>query len=153
MVKSFQNIPIGKVLQKLYANTDFKAWLHKERVSTDQTIRSFSDGKVFSQYLLCSCECKALQLQLYFDEVEVANPLGSKTKIHDLEIFYYTFQNLPNKFNSSLSSFFFFLHCPLFREGCGGSSSRLSHHTLRSSITSIISLGRSPKRFHPRSSM
>ena len=49
--------------------------------------------------------------------------------------------------------FFFFLHCPLFREGCGGSSSRLSRHTSRSSITSIISLGRSPMRFHPRSSM
>ena len=50
-------------------------------------------------------------------------------------------------------SSFFFLHCPLFLEGCGGSSSRLSRHTSRSSITSIISLGRSPKRFHPRSSM
>ena len=49
--------------------------------------------------------------------------------------------------------FFFFLHFPLFHEGCGGSSSRLSRHTSRSSITSIISLGRSPKRFHPRSSM
>ena len=35
----------------------------------------------------------------------------------------------------------FFLHCPLIREGCGGSSSRLSRHTSRSSITSIISLG------------
>ena len=42
---------------------------------------------------------------------------------------------------------------PLFREGCRGSSSRLSRHTSRSSINSIISLGRSPKRFHPRSSM
>ena len=49
--------------------------------------------------------------------------------------------------------FFFFLHCPLFREDCGGSSSRLSRHTSRSSITSIISLGRSPKRFHPSSLM
>ena len=49
--------------------------------------------------------------------------------------------------------FFFFPHCPLFREGCGGSSSRLSRHTSRSSITSIILLGRSPKRFYPRSSM
>ena len=48
---------------------------------------------------------------------------------------------------------FFFFHCPLFREGCGGSSSRLSRHTLQFSITSIISLCWSPKRFHPRSSM
>ena len=55
-------------------------------------------------------------------------------------------------FYSKWSSFFFF-HCPLFREGCEGSSSRLSRHTSRSSITSIISLGRSPKWFHPRFSM
>ena len=33
-----------------------------------------------------------------------------------------------------------FLHCPLFREGCGYSTSRLNRLTLRSSITSIISL-------------
>ena len=41
----------------------------------------------------------------------------------------------------------------LFREGCGGSRSRLSHQTSRSSITSIISLEWSPKRFYPRSSI
>ena len=60
---------------------------------------------------------------------------------------------VASEFASASSIFFFFLHCPLFREGCGGSSSRLSRHTSRSSITSIISLGRSPKQFHPRSSM
>ena len=48
---------------------------------------------------------------------------------------------------------FFFLHCPLFREGCKGSSSRLSRHTSLSFITSIISLEQSPKQFHPRSLM
>ena len=48
------------------------------------------------------------------------------------------------------SYYFFFLHCPLFREGCGGSCSRLSCHTSRSSIISIISLGWSPKQFHSR---
>jgi len=39
------------------------------------------------------------------------------------------------------------------REGYGGSSSRLSRHTSRSATTFNISLGWSPKRFHPRSSM
>ena len=61
--------------------------------------------------------------------------------------------HIKSAFSFFFFFFFFFLHCPLFREGCGGSSSRLSRHTSRSSITSIISLGRSPKRFHPRSSM
>ena len=37
--------------------------------------------------------------------------------------------------------FCFFLYCPLFREGCGGSCLRLSHHSSQSSITSIILLG------------
>ena len=37
-----------------------------------------------------------------------------------------------NSLICSMSFFFFFLHCPLFREGCGGSSSRLSRHTSRS---------------------
>ena len=55
--------------------------------------------------------------------------------------------------SSVISSRYLLLHCPLFREGCRGSSSRLSRHTSRSSITSIISLGRSPKQFHSRSSM
>ena len=64
-----------------------------------------------------------------------------------------TSRNLITRLKNHNPFFFFFLHCPLFREGCGGSSSRLSRHTSRSSITSIISLGRSPKRFHPRSSM
>ena len=49
--------------------------------------------------------------------------------------------------------FFFFLHCSLFPKGCGGNRSRLSCHTSRSSITSIILLRWSPKRFHSRSSM
>ena len=48
----------------------------------------------------------------------------------------------PGEILKDVSFYVFFLHCPLFREGCGGSSSRLSRHTSRSSITSIISLGR-----------
>jgi len=39
------------------------------------------------------------------------------------------------------------------REGCGGSSPKLSCYTSRSATTSNMSLGWSPKRFHSRSSM
>ena len=89
----------------------------------------------------------------------LCNKFGTKTRLKPL----YEQLQVPNideiykldvaKFMAKVFFFFFFLHCPLFREGCGGSSSRLSRHTSRSSITCIISLGRSPKRFHPRSSM
>ena len=45
-------------------------------------------------------------------------------------------------FTSFRSQWSISLHFPLLREGCIGSSSKSSRHTSRSSITSIISLGR-----------
>ena len=49
-------------------------------------------------------------------------------------------------FKSKWSSSFFF-YCPLFLEGCGSNSSRLSRHTSRSSITGSFTPSRkSPSR-------
>ena len=47
-------------------------------------LEDYSDGDVHSSHPLFSVEKKALQLFLYYDEVEVCNPLGSKRKIHKL---------------------------------------------------------------------
>jgi hypothetical protein len=54
---------------------------------------------------------KALRLQLFYDDVEVTNPLGSKTGIHKLGLFYYTIQNLPLNVNSSMNSVFLLAVC------------------------------------------
>jgi hypothetical protein len=40
-------------------------------------------------------------LQVYFDEVELVNPLGSKTGIHKLGAFYFTIRNFPPLVNSA----------------------------------------------------
>jgi hypothetical protein len=40
-------------------------------------------------------------LQVYFDEVELVNPLGSKTGIHKLGAFYFTVRNFPPLVNSA----------------------------------------------------
>ena len=42
------------------------------------------DGEYFKQHPILSVDQKALQLLGYFDDLEVANPLGSKTKIHKI---------------------------------------------------------------------
>lgn len=47
---------------------------------------------------------QALQLQIYYDDVEVCNPLGSKTKIHEVGVFYFSILNIPPKFNSLLTN-------------------------------------------------
>lgn len=44
----------------------------------------YCDGKLFHENLLFQEDPCALQIQLYYDELEVCNPLGSKAKKHKL---------------------------------------------------------------------
>ena len=88
-------------------------------------------------------ECKIKQnnsakyLGVFFDD-----KLSWNKHIKYIEI------KLSAAFGAFSSSFF---NCSLFREGYGGNRSRLSHHSSRSSIKSIISLGWSPQQYHPTS--
>jgi len=47
-------------------------------------MEDFCDGATFATHPLYSVNQNALQIFLYFDEVEYCNPLGSKTKTHKL---------------------------------------------------------------------
>ena len=44
----------------------------------------------------------ALLIQLYYDDFETANPLGSKKGVHKLGCIYFILRNLPPKLNSVL---------------------------------------------------
>ena len=47
-------------------------------------MNDYCDGEIFASHPLFSVHKDALQIFLYFDELETANPLGSKAKIHKL---------------------------------------------------------------------
>ncbi|KAJ8043412.1 hypothetical protein HOLleu_10481 [Holothuria leucospilota] len=49
-------------------------------------------------------DTKSLQLCLYYDGLEIVNPLGSRRGIHKLGVFYFTLKNLPPQYNSRLDS-------------------------------------------------
>lgn len=49
-------------------------------------MEDFCDGDAFCSSTLYSTHTKGLQIFLYFDEVEICNPLGSKATIHKLGI-------------------------------------------------------------------
>ena len=53
-------------------------------MSNDGYLADYCDGSDFKNHCLFSSDPISLQIMLYFDEVEVCNPLGSKTKIHKL---------------------------------------------------------------------
>ena len=50
-------------------------------------MKEYCDGRVFSTHPLFLAILKPLQIFFYYDELEVCNPLGSKTKIHKLGIY------------------------------------------------------------------
>lgn len=53
-------------------------------VSTDGIMRDFCDGQFFTNHVVFSKYPTALQFIIYYDEVEVANPLGAKAGKHKL---------------------------------------------------------------------
>ena len=50
----------------------------------DGLLNDYCDGSDFTNHPLFSSEQNALQILLYFDELEVCNPLGTKVKKHKL---------------------------------------------------------------------
>ena len=50
----------------------------------DNVLGDFCDGEIFKDHPLFGTDPCTLQLLLYFDEVEVCNPLGSRANKHKL---------------------------------------------------------------------
>ncbi len=67
------------------------------------------DGVHYSKHPLYRNHPNALQIQLYFDDLETTNPLGSKTKIHKMGTVYFALRNVPSEYNSVLSNIHLYL--------------------------------------------
>lgn len=50
-------------------------------------MEDYCDGEAFASHPIFSVHNDALQIFLYFDELEVANPIGTKSKTHKLGMF------------------------------------------------------------------
>ncbi len=57
---------------------------------SDEFIGDFCDCQLFKTHPLFKDSTRALQLIVYFDEVEACNPLGGHAGIHKLGEFYAT---------------------------------------------------------------
>lgn len=47
-------------------------------------MRDFCDGDTFKTHPIFSSDPHALQIELYYDDIDVCNPIGSKATIHKL---------------------------------------------------------------------
>ena len=59
-----------------------------------EVLSDFCDGSYYRSHQLFSTHADALQMMLYYDDIEVCNPLGSHTKTHKLgKVNVYSFYN------------------------------------------------------------
>ena len=58
--------------------------------SSSSILHYYCDGEFFTKHPLFSTSNDALQIFLYYDELETCNPLGSKVKIHKLGTYMYS---------------------------------------------------------------
>lgn len=58
--------------------------------SANGSMYDFCDGVFFKSHPIFKEHPKALQFVLYYDDIEVANPLGSKAGVHKLGELYST---------------------------------------------------------------
>ncbi|XP_046859362.1 uncharacterized protein LOC124452791 isoform X2 [Xenia sp. Carnegie-2017] len=79
------------VSQKLKRLDDKVLHSHQRQ---DGLLSDYCDGNEFKSHPLFSIDPTALQIILYYDEVESVNPLGSKTGKHKLGLVYYTLGNI-----------------------------------------------------------
>lgn len=97
-----QYISIIETLPFLFGNEKFQTLYLQSHKSTDGKMYDYCDGDHFAKHELY--KIYGLQIQLYFDDLETVNPLGSKTKIHKMGAVYFSLRNLTPEYNSSLAN-------------------------------------------------
>lgn len=98
----FAYIPILETLKAILQNPQLNDLFKPRHVPKEGIYVDLSDAAYFKSNPLFSTEKDALQIQLFYDDFETANPLGSKRGIHKLGAIYFTLRNFPPVFNSSL---------------------------------------------------
>ena len=76
---------VYNVAQRMYIQVE------RGHQSTDGILRDYCDRRVFAEHTLFQAHSTALQVCMYYDDLELCNPLGSKRSIHKIGIFYFNF--------------------------------------------------------------
>lgn len=104
VVNSYQYVSIIDVLTVILSNKNVKEAILTEQPSEDGILNSSIDGKYYKSHEFFQRFPHAIRIQLYNDDIEVTNPIGSKTGVHKLSVWYYTIQNLPTHMYSASSN-------------------------------------------------
>jgi len=105
---TFIYVPIIETLTFLFKNDSFKKIIFES--SNQKTLNcsiynNLADGEIYkTNKLFQNSEQLTIQIEIFFDEFEICNFLGSKTLSHKIGGFYFSICNLPLRFNSRLNN-------------------------------------------------
>ncbi|XP_070519717.1 uncharacterized protein [Cardiocondyla obscurior] len=103
ITSTFSYVPLLETLKVLLNNKTVQKYVTTDVNINNNAYTHFVDGDVYKNNKFLQSN-KAIQLQIFFDEFEICNPLGSKTGVHKLGAFYFVINNFPYYFNSSLEN-------------------------------------------------
>ncbi|XP_059362352.1 uncharacterized protein LOC132101422 isoform X1 [Carassius carassius] len=97
----FVYIPLLQTLKFIFTNQEICDHFVQPCEKTG-FYKDFCDGNYFRDHPLFSEKPNSLQIQIFYDDFEMANPLGSKHGIHKVGSIYFVLRNLSPKINSAL---------------------------------------------------
>ena len=74
--------------------------------SRSELLSDFCDGYLFKNHPVFSTDPTALQIILYYDELELTNPVGCFVKKHKIGCLMFSLGNIHPRFRSSLKSMY-----------------------------------------------
>lgn len=103
---TFVYVPILETLKHLLnKNSILKSYLESAK-NNSEYLYGISDGCYAKGIYELMAKKYVIEIQIYFDEFETTNPIGSKTGIHKMGAFYFTLTNVPQYLNSNLNNIF-----------------------------------------------
>lgn len=79
---TFQYVSLSDTIQKLFQNETFKKIYFSHNNNSEEYLRNFNDGSNFQNSKFFQNNPNALQIQIFIDNFEVVNALGSKKSMH-----------------------------------------------------------------------
>ena len=98
-------IPLRRTPQSLLQRPDILSSVNHiaTGISSQGKLKDICDGALYKKH---PCAPRNIQLTVYFDEIELCNPLGAHTKVHKLGCLFFSIGNIHAKFRSQLKTMF-----------------------------------------------
>ena len=77
-------VTVSEYKQALMSNPAVREEVETSHESSDGTLRDFCDGYFFKEHPVLKKHPTALQIIVYYDDIEIANALGAKAGFHKL---------------------------------------------------------------------